>query len=168
MRNACQTVAKMPFARYKKVHELICMQLFQGIVRGQPDCECKEGCKGDPLSKCDCSSNDGNFQFFSNWVHQLKVYHPRWTPHKRRLLYKVLNLQPHPPTPETQNGQCDFWYCWLFFLQKSWIFSYCFTFDLFAVRLSLFLLLKIGVHFEVLLQYKSWFYLSNLWLEFNF
>ena len=47
-------MAKMPIARYKKVHELLCMQLLQGIVRGQPDCECKEGCKGDPFKKCDC------------------------------------------------------------------------------------------------------------------
>ena len=38
----------------KKVHELLCMQLLQGIVRGQPDCECKEGCKGDPFQKCNC------------------------------------------------------------------------------------------------------------------
>ena len=30
------------------------MQLLQGIVRGQPDCKCKEGCKGDPFKKCDC------------------------------------------------------------------------------------------------------------------
>ena len=30
------------------------IQLLQGIVRGQPDCECKEGCKGDPFKKCDC------------------------------------------------------------------------------------------------------------------
>ena len=30
------------------------MQLFYAIVRGQPDCECKEGCKGDPYKKCDC------------------------------------------------------------------------------------------------------------------
>ena len=55
MRNACKAlVAKMPIARYKKVHELLCMQLLQGIVRGQPDCECKEGCKGDPFQKCNC------------------------------------------------------------------------------------------------------------------
>ena len=26
-------------------------------MRGQPDCECKEGCKGDPFKKCDCSGN---------------------------------------------------------------------------------------------------------------
>jgi len=28
--------------------------ICKGIVRGQPDCECKEGCKGDPFKKCDC------------------------------------------------------------------------------------------------------------------
>ena len=50
-------MARMPFARYKQVHELLCMLLLQGIVRGQPDCECKEGCKGDPFTKCDCSGN---------------------------------------------------------------------------------------------------------------
>ena len=36
------------------------MQFLQGIVRGQPDCECKEGCQGDPFKKCDCSGNKGN------------------------------------------------------------------------------------------------------------
>ena len=41
----------------KKVHELLGMQLFQGIVRGLPDCECKEGCKGDPFKKCDCDQD---------------------------------------------------------------------------------------------------------------
>ena len=58
MRNVCLAlVAKMPIARYKKVHELLCMQLLQGIVFGHADCECKEGCKGDPFTKCDCSGN---------------------------------------------------------------------------------------------------------------
>ena len=41
----------------KKVHELLGMQLFQGIVRGLPDCECKEGCNGDPFKKCDCDQD---------------------------------------------------------------------------------------------------------------
>ena len=43
--------------KVKKVHELLCMQFLQGIVRGKPDCECKEGCKGDPFKKCDCDQD---------------------------------------------------------------------------------------------------------------
>ena len=47
----------MPIARYKKINELLCMQLLQGIVFGHADCECMDGCKGDPFAKCDCSGN---------------------------------------------------------------------------------------------------------------
>ena len=89
----------------KKVHELLCMQLLQGIVRGQPDCECKEGCKGDPLSKCDCSSNDGNFQFFSNWEHQLKVYYHRWAPQKSLNLGEQSTTTTTPDTNVNINGK---------------------------------------------------------------
>ena len=76
MRNVCKAlVAKMPIARYKKVLELLCMQLLQGIVRGQPDCECKEGCAGDPFAKCDCSGNIFNLDHLQNskYFHMLAM-----------------------------------------------------------------------------------------------
>ena len=61
--------------KVQKVLELLCMQLLQGIVRGQPDCECKEGCAGDPFTKCDCSGNIFNLDHLQNskYFHMLAM-----------------------------------------------------------------------------------------------